>query len=275
MGQTPTTGDFVSIPHLSDPIDRLTPTARPNEPAIGYQCWTNLTFMHWRVPVESLAPLIPERLTVDTFDGSAWIGLVPFQMSKVRPWWFTSVPGISRFQETTVRTYVHFDGKDPGVWFFSLEASNSIAVQIARQRWNLNYHRAEMSLNRVGRKIHYKSRRLWPGTRGAGMEAEVQIGHSLQDIRGDFPPGQTRPGTLEHFLAERYLLYTLGANSQLLRGQVHHRSYPLQEAAVGDFRDSLIRDAGISVNGSPDHLLFSEGVEVSIYPLRPCGSGPK
>lgn len=256
------------MPTLADPIDRLTPTQRPSERAIGFQRWTNLSFLHWRVPPESLTPLLPEGLSVDTFDGSAWVGLIPFCMSRVRPWWFCPVPGLSWFHETNVRTYVHHQGRNPGVWFFSLEASNSIAVQFARERWNLNYQRAAMSVRRARDEIAYHSRRLWPGAAGVGCEATIAIGKPLLEIRGEFPPGQARPGTLEHFLAERYLLYTQDARGRLLRGQVHHRAYPLKEATVAAFRDSLIRDAGIRVAGPPEHALFSEGVDVSIFPLK-------
>ena len=250
-------------------IDRLAPTLRPSEPAIGGQRWTNLLFLHWRVPAEALAPLVPSELTIDTFDGDAWVGLVPFYMSRVRPWWFFPVPGVSNFCETNVRTYVHRNGANPGVWFFSLEASRSLPVQVARSRWRLNYHRAEMRLNREQGRVTYWWRRLWPGTAGVGCDVACRPGDTIASVRGDFPAGQACPGTLEHFLTERYLLYTQDNAGRLLRGQVHHRPYPLREAAVEWCRDTLVADAGIPVEGDPVHALFSDGVDVKIYPLRP------
>src|SRR5262245_7056955 len=111
--------------------DRIAATTRPTERPIGYHRWTNLLFLHWPIDVASLTHLIPSRLSVDTFDGTAWVGLVPFQLCGVRPWWSPPVPGVSSFIETNVRTYVHLDGCAPGVWFFSLDASSSLAVRLA------------------------------------------------------------------------------------------------------------------------------------------------
>lgn len=250
-------------------IDRLGPTVRPSEPPIGHQRWTDLLFLHWRVPAEQLAELVPPSLTIDTFEGDAWVGLIPFYMSRVRPWWFWPIPGISNFCETNVRTYVHDAGRNPGVWFFSLDASQSLAVQVARQRWHLNYHRSEMRLRRDGDRVHYSSSRLWPGTPGAGCELEVLVGDPPATPRGDFPAGQACPGTLEHFLVERYLLYTRSPGGMVLRGQVHHRPYPLREVQPERVKESLLREAGIAVSGEPAHALFSDGVDVDIFSLRP------
>ena len=118
-------------------IDRIAPTRLPSGPVVMYHRWVDLLFLHWPVPVEMLRPLIPAGLEIDTFEGVAYIGLVPFTMTKLRPWWGPPVPGLSNFHETNVRTYVHNKGRDPGVWFFSLDAAQSIAVKIARVFWDL------------------------------------------------------------------------------------------------------------------------------------------
>jgi uncharacterized protein YqjF (DUF2071 family) len=115
-------------------MDRISPTRRPPGLAVGYHTWRDLTFLHWRFPPELISPLLPPGLSLDTFEGDAWVGLVPFYMANVRPRWFCAVPGLSHFCETNVRTYVHFQGANPGVWFLSLEASNSIAVNASRSR---------------------------------------------------------------------------------------------------------------------------------------------
>jgi uncharacterized protein YqjF (DUF2071 family) len=253
---------------VQDNIDRMSPRARPAEAAIGYQTWTDLSFLHWRAPPHWLEPLLPRGLTVDTFQGEAWVGLVPFSMSRVRPWWSPPVPGVSWFCETNVRTYVHRRGTDPGVWFFSLDASNSIAVQVARKRWNLNYYRSQMSLERKDDRVAYRSRRLWPGTRGAGGRIEVRVGDHIGSARSGMPAGLAEPGTLEFFLAERYYLYATAHNGSLLRGQVHHVPYPLREASVETCDDSLIRAAGIPISTPPDHVLFSDGVSVEVFALE-------
>ncbi len=116
----------------SDLIDRVAPTSRPPGKPAGYQTWFNLMFLHWEVSAYEIESMIPKELTVDTFEGKAWLGLVLFGMSGVRPWWFPAVPGISSFLETNVRTYVHRDGQEPGVWFFSLDAASSLAVSIGQ-----------------------------------------------------------------------------------------------------------------------------------------------
>ncbi|MGH7201264.1 MAG: YqjF family protein, partial [Planctomycetaceae bacterium] len=236
---------------LAVTMDRLSPTRRPLGRAIGHHCWSDLLFVHWRVPAELLRPLVPRRLTIDTFDGDAWVGLVPFAMSSVRPWWSPPVPGLSAFLETNVRTYVHLDGRDPGVWFFSLDASNSLAVRIARRRWHLNYFRSDMTLLRSDERVEYTSRRRWPEPSGADSRIIAEIGretHGARPVSSD---------SLEHFLVERYLLFAGSSDGRLLRAQVHHRPYPLRRARVVEIEESLLAATGIHPDGEPAHVLFS------------------
>lgn len=247
-------------------IDRTSPTRRPHETAIGYQRWSNLLFVHWRVPAEQIQRLLPARLTVDTWEGDAWVGLVPFYMSGVRPWWSPPVPGISNFCETNVRTYVHLDGQNPGVWFFSLEAAQSLAVRIARRFWNLPYFRAEMSCRRTGDRTSYQSRRLWPEPSGASTNIVTKTGELMQYDPAH--PGKAVPGTLEFFLAERYYLYSVDQRGQLYRGQVHHSPYPLRNADVMALEQTLLPAAGIHPHDKYCHALFSDGVDVEIFRLR-------
>lgn len=250
--------------------DRLVPALRPSGSAIGYQRWSNLLFVHWRMPAESVRPLLPAGLTLDTWDGDAWIGLVPFQMSGVRPWWSPPVRGISSFCETNVRTYVHDRGQNPGVWFFSLEAASSLAVRVARWKWNLPYHRATMEIARTGSSIRYASRRRWPGSRGAGCTIEATIGRDWgdSDQTTHSPASHSAlPGTLDHFLVERYILYTQSADGRLRMGRVHHTPYPLKQVRVDRLDESLVADLGLPATGEICHAAFSEGVEVEIFPL--------
>jgi uncharacterized protein YqjF (DUF2071 family) len=249
-------------------IDRLACTLRPAGRAIGRQSWRNLLFVHWRVPCEQLAPLLPRRLTVDRFEGSAWIGLVPFTMHGVRPWWSPAVRGVSSFHETNVRTYVHCQG-DPGVWFFSLDAANTLAVRLARWRWRLPYFRAQMRVERTASRVSYESRRLWPGPPGAATSIEAEIGGPLPSTDDAYPPGRALPGTLEHFLAERYLLYSQATDgNELFRGRVHHVPYPLRTARLLNLQESLLAAAGIPAVAEPEHVMFSDGVDVEVFPLR-------
>jgi uncharacterized protein YqjF (DUF2071 family) len=242
-------------------VDRLTVTRRPAESAIGYQQWINLSFLHWKVDPAVLQPMIPDSLQIDTFSGDAWVGLVPFTMHGVRPWWSPAVPWLSAFHETNVRTYVHRDGRDPGVWFFSLDAARRVAVEIARSVWHLPYFHAQMSLRRNGHAVDYASVRQ---DRRSAQPAELQVRTVIEDSE----PRAAVPGTLEHFLAERYLLYCTRPNSTLYCGRVWHSAYPLQAARLDQCRQSLLSAAGIPVPDNPDHVLFSPGVTVDIFPLK-------
>lgn len=251
-------------------IDRLSPTQRPNERPIGYHVWSNLLFVHWRVPAKMIEPLLPKSLTLDTWEGEAFVGLVPFFMSGVRPWWFPAVPGISTFCETNVRTYVHHRGRDPGVWFFSLDAARSLAVRIARWRWHLPYFRAEMLLQRDGDRVRYSSRRLWPEPLGSNMTAEAEVGPLLgHDVsHRELPAGRALPGTLEHFLIERYILFSTDRHGTLRRGQVHHAPYPVRTARLASLNETLLSASRINPECESCHVAFSDEVRVEIFPLR-------
>ena len=239
-------------------IDRIAPPRRPAGAARGYQRWRHLTFIHWRVPESLLRPLVPEELAIDTFDGEAFVGIVPFTMLGVRPRWAPALPGVSRFHETNVRTYVHRRATDPGVWFFSLDAANRLAAWAARTFWHLPYHHARMSLEVGDDVIRYASER-----RGGG---EARFRGSCR------PAGEPRaaePGTLEHFLAERYLLYALARDGALRRGQVHHAPYPLQPATLADWDESLLAAAGIvRPAGEAPLVHFAAGVDVEVFALE-------
>jgi uncharacterized protein len=239
-------------------MDRLAPTRRPDGRPAGFQRWRSLAFLHWEVPVDAIAALLPAGLAVDTFEGRAYVGVVPFTMRDVSPWWSPSVPGVSNFHELNVRTYVAC-GDRPGVWFFSLEAASSIAVVAARTGWHLPYHRASMELETADDQVLYRSRRLWPGPRPAELELRYRIGESV---------GEATPGTFEHFLVERYLLFA-SAGARLLSGQVHHHPYPLHRVEVTEVRESVVAAAGLpATSGPPAHALYSPGVDVDVFALH-------
>lgn len=246
-------------------IDRIAPTLQPPGWPVMRQRWADLLFLHWPVPIGALRPLIPAELDIDTFEGTAYVGLVPFTMSGVRPWWAPAVPGLSNFHEVNVRTYVHFRGRDPGVWFFSLDAAQATAVRIARRVWQLPYHYARMSLERgAGGSIAYASDRLWPGP----TPASVRVAY-----RPEGPPRASVPGTIEHFLAERYILYA-GRAGALRVGRVHHSPYPLQEARVDRLEDSLVTAAGLPSLDAPPLAHYASEVRVRVYALAKLGGAP-
>lgn len=229
------------------------------------QSWRDLLFLHWPVPAEALTPLLPPGLMLDTFDGQAYVGLVPFTMRGVRPTGTPPFAPLSNFHETNVRTYVRraVDGTDPGVWFFSLDAANAVAVRLARAWFKLPYFFARMRLDRDENGTTLcASERRWP----APVPARVELRYR---VSGDV--FFAAPDSLEFFLAERYRLYTIGARGRLFSGRVHHAPYPLQAATVLDLHENLIAAAGIvRPDGPPPLAHYASGVDVRVSPLRPC-----
>ena len=255
----------MTIDARHEPIDRLAPTRRPDRRPVMYQEWQHLLFLHWDVPAEPLRALIPPGLELDTFDGRAFVGLVPFTMRGVRPRGLPGVPCLSNFHETNVRTYVHRDGRDPGVWFFSLDAANPVAVAIARARFGLPYHHARMCVEVEprggdGPALTYVSERHRSARRPAHSEVRARV-------IGQVQPAEA--GSLEFFLAERYLLYsTLGG--RLRRGQVHHTPYPLRRAEVDTLDETLLAAAGIDRPDSDPLVHYASGVRVEVFGLTPA-----
>jgi len=236
-------------------IDRVAPSRRPNEAAAGWQKWRRLLFVHWTVPVEALRPLVPAALEIDRFDGVAFVGVVPFAMREVRPRYLPRFASFD-FLETNVRTYV-LHGEAPGVFFFSLEAASWLACAAARATFGLPYFPARMSLEEADGEVTYETeRRLGPPARS---RFRYRVGEAL---------GASRPGTFEHFLVERYILF-VERRGAIHRGQVHHTPYPVHRAELLEARDELASAAGIATSGPPAHVCWSPGVDVEVFALRP------
>src|SRR4051794_32846618 len=230
------------------------------------QRWHDLLFAHWPVPMEALRPAIPATLEIDTYEGQAWIGVVPFRMSGVRPRWVPSVPWLSAFPELNVRTYVRDRSptpsgalSKPGVFFFSLDAGNPVAVAIARSVFHLPYFHARMAANRQGDAIHYTSQRLH-------SEASPAEWHGRY-----WPTGtvfHAEPGSLAHWLTERYSLYTTDRHARIYRCEIHPPPWPLQPAAAEIARDTMTQPPGIVRPDVPPLLHFSRLQEVIVWPLE-------
>lgn len=238
----------------------LTERPRPVGHVVMYQQWRDLLFLHWEYPAEAIQARLPEGLTVDTFEGRAYLGVVPFFMRNIRPRFLPAVPGISDFLELNLRTYVRDRAGVPGVWFYSLDANQWLAVKIARHLFHLPYEHAKMksTKTRDGR-IHFESLRKGRVLNGPRCFFNYAEGDAIPQQRG---------GTLEFFLAERYLLYS-SAPDGLRRGAVHHEPYPLCHAELTGWDDHLMTMNGFTSTGRPpDHVLMSRGVDVAIYPLE-------
>jgi len=239
---------------------------------MGYHTWSHLLFAHWRVPVRSLQSLVPPGLELDTFDGDAWLGIVAFHMSRIRPRWFPAIPGISTFHETNIRTYVRTPSGDSAVWFLSLDAASWTAVKVARWRWNLPYVLADMQLHKTDDAVQYASRRRGTSATPAEVLLEARLNEEIRpptdgpESAAEFAASVGEPGK---FLIDRYRLITMNRNGQLLYGQVAHSPYPLRSAQITRLDETLTDALGIPINGrAPDHVIFSDGVDVDIYPLK-------
>jgi hypothetical protein len=225
-----------------------------------HQTWLDLLFMHWRVSVESVRHLIPRELEIDTFDGSSWIAVVPFWMTNIRPRNLPSVPSLSTFPELNVRTYVTNDGK-PGVWFFSLDAGNALAVWLARTWFKLPYYNAKMQIETTALSdlIRYQSQRTHQLTSDAEFIADYK------------PVGDTyfpQPNTLEYFLTARYCLYTSDAHGKIYRGEIDHAPWSLQIAEADILKNTMTEPIGIALTAEKPLLHFSKKLDVVVWSIK-------
>lgn len=220
-----------------------------------YQRWSDLVFLHWRWEADEVQRRLPPGLFVDRHEGEAWLGIVPFFMERVRPHGLPPVPLLSWFQELNVRTYVHDEHGTPGVWFFSLDCDQPLAVRVARAFFGLPYFDARMSVHLGTAGIRYTCRR-------SGENADAIFDYQLG--------AQTRlaePGTLDFFLVERYVLFSNTARGLRL-GRVHHLPYQLCPATVTRFdQRSFEWDGFAPAARPPDHVVGSHGVDVRIGAL--------
>jgi uncharacterized protein len=232
---------------------------RQRQPPVGrrpvmFQRWLQLLFLHWAFAPEIVQRTLPPGLTVDTYAGQAWIGIVPFRMNQVRP---VRLPFLSfNFLELNLRTYVKDRHGVPGVWFYSLDANLALAVWTARLFFGLSYLHAKMQTANGRNEVRYVCRR-----RGSATVQEYQFVPSA-DL------GEAKLGSIEFFLIERYRLFSV-RGSRLLTGQVHHSPYHLREAVVSKFDKHPFQLDGVpSPPGPPSSVLYSDRVDVAIYPVE-------
>jgi len=247
-------------------MDRIAPTLEPDQPVLLLQNWHHLLFLHWQVPAEELQRMIPPELTIDTFEGKAYVGLVPFTMTGVRPVLTPPLPWISNFHEVNVRTYVHLRGEDPGVWFFSLDASSTIAVAAARAAYKLPYFHSQIEFSASNDplpSVDFDSHRDDPN---GAQPANARIRYQAMDGI----VSAASPGTIEHFLLERYILYASDSSHHLHRARVHHQPYPMQRADLLECDETLVWASGIRRPQDSPLKHYAREVNVKVYPLERC-----
>jgi uncharacterized protein YqjF (DUF2071 family) len=238
------------------------PWAPPRGPWIMTQIWHELLFAHWPVKPSALAARIPPGLTLDTLDGQAWISVVPFRMSGIRPRGAPTVPTLSQFPEINLRTYVVAEDK-PGVWFFSLDAGNPVAVALARSLFHLPYYNARFTFARLGDVVAYTNHRTHRHAPPADFAATY----------GPTGPSyHARPGTLEHWLTERYCLYTTGRRGRLARCEIHHPQWTLQPAEATFSQQTLTTAAGIALPDTRPMLQYAHRLQIVAWPLHVVGA---
>ena len=227
------------------------------------QRWNDLLFAHWPVPASSIAPLLPEGLQVDSFQGSAWLGVVPFWLDRIKVRGLPPIPGMRSFPDLNVRTYVRDEHTGtPGVYFFSLDASNLLAVAVAHTFFHLPYHWAEMSLDqRSEREFSFYSRRRFSSRQVIFKARYRGLGPTRKLAEGNM-------GTLEYFLLERSCLFTRNRAGQAVRSSLHHVPWPLEEAEAEIERNDLAEAIGIKLPDQEPVLHYSRRLAVYIWPAE-------
>jgi len=221
--------------------------------------WHDLLFIHWPIRPQVLRPLIPAALELDTFDGWAWLGVVPFRMTGVRLRSLPEFPYLSAFPELNVRTYVQTPGRS-GVWFFSLDAASWLAVRAARAWYGLPYYDARMHVVQEGETVHYHSTRTHRRAAPAAFDASYAPSGAVY---------HASPGTLDHWLTARYCLYAADRRGRVGYGDIHHAPWPLQ-AATADIRvNTMVLPLHIELPHTQPVLHFARRLEVVAWSVVP------
>src|SRR5579862_1900640 len=238
------------------------PWPAPARPWAMTQTWRDLLFAHWPIPAEAMARLLPPGLPLDTYEGEAWVSVVPFRMD-VQLRGLPGIPPFDRLLETNVRTYVTLDDK-PGVYFFSLDASNRALVEIARAWYHLEYFNARFACefpragDSDGAAVTYHIERRDP---------RAQSGRFEGIYRPTGAPYTAAPGSLEDWLTARYCLYSVDRHGRVYRGEIHHWPWPLQPAEAEISVNTLAASHGIALPDTPPLLQFSQRLDVVAWPL--------
>jgi uncharacterized protein YqjF (DUF2071 family) len=243
---------------MPTPSQRLAQQQKPDGFPVMKQRWAELGFFHWAVSPDLISPRLPKGLHVDTFNGKAWLGVVPFLMQRIRPIGLPPVSWLSWFHELNLRTYVYNDAGTPGVWFFSLDCNQPLAVEIARRMFHLPYQHAKMRSHISNNSIEYFSQRK-------------------NDLSGEARFKYPRPvslqpavfGSLEWFLIERYTLFSTDPKGNIYSGRVHHDPYEIEPMAFGEYSTLPFFLNGFpEPEAPPNSQISAKPVDVTVYPLK-------
>lgn len=252
--------------------------------------------MHWPIDPDVMRQAVPGDFDLDLYDGMAWVGVVPFRMQSTRPRLLPPIPqklmkvSPSSFPELNVRTYVTINVKEngltrqlPGVFFFSLDAASKTAVRMARLSFNLPYFDAKMKVEKEpggSGWTHYQSQRTHFGSPAANFAASYRAKPKKSVYREGEAPAEPRidedtrlgrsltlptspPDSLEHFLTERYRLFTLGRKGRGVRiGEIAHQPWPLQQAECDLSVCEMTNGLGFDLPSSEPVLHYADKLDV-------------
>lgn len=226
------------------------------------QEWHNLLFLHWAIPASTIRQQIPEELEIDTYGDFAWIGIIPFQMKKLRPSFAFSVPCISNFTEINLRTYVRDKYNRKGVWFFSLDTQGSLGNWVAQTFFHLNYRYAKTSFI-TDSSLNNTCKFTFPNTKFPEQTL------SWQHSESSFIPSQS-PDSLEYFLTERYRLFSYNHKKDtLLTGTLSHKPYQLNRPKLLEYSTDLFASNDLDFPGTPPQsILACRRANVKVYPIE-------
>ena len=217
--------------------------------------WRELLFAHWVVDASVVRPLIPAGLQLDLFEDRCYVGAVPFLMERVTPRLVPPLPGLHAFPELNLRTYVTLGGK-PGVWFFSLDAGQKLAVRVARRFFHLPYFDARFEIAMAGSQVNYSSVRTHRRAAAAVFSATYQAAG---------PVYRSAAGSLDAWLTERYCLYSADTRRRIYCGEIDHQPWPLQKASASIHRNTLGNSLGIALHHPPAALHFAKLLDVRAW----------
>ncbi|MFM8530131.1 MAG: YqjF family protein [Ilumatobacteraceae bacterium] len=254
---------MASVSHsMVQPEPVLPACPHPVKRPVMLQGWKRLASVHWRYEPEVVQRLIHPSFTVDTFDGAAWVGLIPFWMERIRVPGLPAFGPLSSFPETNVRTYIVDAQGRRGVWFMSLDVTRLLPAVVARVSYHLPYCWSKMSIDEHGSTITYRSSRRWPES-GAHSQLTIDVGDPID-------PAAVTP--LEHFLSARWALGSTWAR-QPIWANVDHEPWPLQRATVVSVDETMFSAAGLPAPSGEPVALYSPGVDVRIG--RPRWMSPR
>ena len=235
--------------------------AEPNATPVMYQTWSDILFLHWEWDPVEIQKTLPPGLFVDTHGEKAYVAITPFFMNDVRASFLPEIPGTANFLELNVRTYVHDARGIPGIWFYSLDCNQGLAVMMAKFFYSLPYYGAMMEAREQAGLFEYKCQRQ-------GEKESAQFNYRKEDKSVG-----AAPGSLAYFLAERYLLYSYSQrNGKLYRARVHHAPWQLSHAYLGKYDETMLRINGLNPKlRGPDHRWMGGRKRVKIYGLEEAG----